>query len=178
MMIKEVQDFGSRRGLTQFWRRKGGAHVLPQWDCDLWLIFLQISWDAQFLGHFPLGSTNGGRAAQVHHLSRPLRNSATTIFGPTPLLGNEQQNLKGMDVLFKPEMFLEELQSFHFFLLILISWMFHGYTFHLPFMHRIHSAILICMKPYFIGIDGDPIWCSVWTGPQGEDLPRTPLCLI
>lgn len=151
MTIKEVQGFGSRRGLTQFWRRKGGAHVSPQWDCDLWLIFLQISLDVQFLGHFPLGSANGDRAAQVHHLSRPPCNSATTIFGPTPLLGNEEQNLKGMDVLFKLETFLGELRSFHFFLLIFILWMFHGYTFHLPFMHWIHSAIIIiCMKPYFM----------------------------
>lgn len=106
MTIKEVQDFRNGRGLTQFLRRKGGACVSPQWDCDLWLIFLQMSLDVQFLGHFPLGSTNGDRAAQVHHLLRPPRNSATTIFDATSLLGNKQQNLKGIKVLFKLETFL------------------------------------------------------------------------
>lgn len=61
--------------------------------------------------------------------------------------------------------------------------MFHGYTFHLPFMHWIHLAILICMmKPYFMV--STEIRYEVLFGPVHgvktclTSLPRTPLCLI
>lgn len=54
MSIPEVRDFRSGRGLTQFWRRKGGAHVSPQWDCDLWIIFCRCPQTLSFLDTFLL----------------------------------------------------------------------------------------------------------------------------
>lgn len=113
MAIKAVHGFGSGWGLTQFWCRKGGAYVSPQWDCDLWLIFLQMFSDAQWLGHFTFRSTSRDRAftgpppvktcPNLSYCSIRFRSSARKRVA--------EPERTGCAVLFKLGMFLEELRS-------------------------------------------------------------------